>query len=153
MLLKNLKKLIKEADEAADEGKEGSESEPEKQRKPSQDDKNIKDASDGIGNEGYELSTEIGEMLQSSLAMYFELSGVDISNGSITITDLKDKTKAGNLISLEQAQAIIGQLVRPALDRFKGEYEYELNYMPLTATGKGSFLITVVKKAAKVDKE
>ena len=141
--MKNLKELIKEADEPT-EGEEGAEKQkPEVPKKPAKTVQQVKDASDGVGHETFDLSSKIGETLQSNLPMFMNLKGVSTDNGSITISGVTSK-KTGNPVELEKAKTFITQLIQPTMDKF-GNDDYNLVFSNGLDGDSKTIFITVMK--------
>ena len=92
MLFKNLKAILIEADEEAEKPKETAEAttdektvDPVKRRIPRRDVKNVKDASDGVGNEAYDLSQDISLSLKTSLKDVYNIKKIKVLNNTISI--------------------------------------------------------------------
>lgn len=90
MLFKDLKEIIKEADEATEEtpidGETPAQSEKEKPTKPEAAKKAVKDATDGVGNEVYDVAAELAEFLGKALpSTYPDLREVEAEKGMVII--------------------------------------------------------------------
>lgn len=151
MRLKDLRNKMNEADEAAagDDAVEGEEEkEVVKPNKPQDDVQKVKDASDGIGAEAYEMSNKIASVLETDLPKYYNVSEVAASNNTITITADIKKMKdglitskmTGEVIPSEQLLSTIQMMV--VADVGEEIDNFEMNGP--TPVAPGVFIITVV---------
>lgn len=111
MLFKNLKEIICEVDETdstvdSNETNTDNKSDNTSPRKPKQTIKHVADASDGVGNEAYDISNEIAKTLETDLTEYYNIYKVEASNNKITITAKLNKMKDGLLTSKMTGNAI-----------------------------------------------
>lgn len=133
MLFKELKDLVIEAEEEnvpADGNTDVTNVAPI-QRKPKKVIQDVKDASDGIGNEAYSVSNELANTLETDLTEYYNIDSVKASNNKITIIANVKKMKNNQITSkmtgdpissetlLDTIQQIIAADLGKDLDKYK----------------------------------
>jgi len=100
MLYKDLKEIIFEADEENSiTDSDTEQSKKEIPKKPKKSIQNVKDASDGIGNEAYDISNKIANTLETDLTSFYNIEKVYASNNKITINAKVKKMNSGLLTS------------------------------------------------------
>lgn len=90
MLLKNLKAVFEAAEPPAPEapatdGTTVPVEKPEPPKAPSKFKKQSTDASNGVGEEAYKISTEIAQKLSTDLVKYYKIRSVTSSNNTVSI--------------------------------------------------------------------
>jgi len=148
MLFKNLKLIINESD-----GETEMPIEPEVStvsNKPQKDVNHINNASDGIGNEIYDIANQMGNTLKKGLMALYNISKIHVSDNVITITadiskmknNMITSKKTGSSISTETLLSTISFMVAAALGTNSDEFGLES-----LESAPGIIIVTIKSKS------
>lgn len=149
MLLKDLKEIIKEAYETEETPNPNGKQAPDEKDKTVRAEKDVeavKKSSDGVGEEAYNISTQLARDLNASLTSKFNVKEVKTDNNAIDITFDSTEVKMkhnGMTVDGKIAIAHIQSLVMAALGEDGNDVELKSEMLP----GLLSITVKYINKA------